>query len=101
MRRRNGTSASAPGASPKDDSSPLPTKAELLQVLDTGRQRILAAVKHADPAKMDELTTSDFFKDTPVKTIGDVVAHMMTSHLAFHTGQLSAWRRLQGKPYVF
>ncbi len=89
-----------PGASPKDDSSPLPTKAELLQILEAGHERLLAAAKHAEPEQMNQLQTFDFFKDTPVETIGDVVAHMMTSHLAFHTGQLSAWRRMQGKPHM-
>jgi uncharacterized damage-inducible protein DinB len=90
-----------PGASPKDDSSPFPTKAELLQVLQAGHERILALAKDADPERMNQPQTSDFFKGTPVETIGDVLAHMMTSHLAFHTGQISAWRRLQGKPHIF
>jgi hypothetical protein len=89
-----------PGASPKDDSSPLPTKAELLETLEKGRRQIYEAVANADPEKMNQPQTSDFFKDSPVKTIGDVVAHLLTTHLAFHLGQISAWRRLQGKPPI-
>jgi DinB superfamily len=90
-----------PGASPKDDPSPLPSKAELLQLLETGGQKIREAATKADPERMNQPHNSDFFKDTPVKTVADTVAHLMTSHFAFHIGQISAWRRLQGKPPLF
>jgi hypothetical protein len=90
-----------PGATPKDDPSPLPSKAELLETLEAGRRRISEAVAKADPEKMEQPQNSDFFKDSPVKTIGDVVAHLLTTHFAFHLGQISAWRRLEGQPFVF
>ncbi len=90
-----------PGAAPKDDPSPMPTKTELMETLEKGRRLICEAVLKADPARMDQPQTSDFFKDSPVKTIGDVIAHLMTTHIAFHLGQISAWRRLEGKPYLF
>jgi uncharacterized damage-inducible protein DinB len=89
-----------PGASPKDDTSPLPTKAELLEVLEKGRRLICEACMSVDPEKMNQPQTSDFFKDSPVKTVGDVVGHLLTTHLAFHLGQISAWRRMQGKPPI-
>jgi uncharacterized damage-inducible protein DinB len=89
-----------PGASPKDDPSPLPSKAELWEALETGRRRIYEAALKVDPEKMNQPQTSDFFKDTPVKTLGDVVGHLLTTHFAFHIGQISAWRRLEGKPPI-
>ncbi|HXY33631.1 MAG TPA: DinB family protein [Planctomycetaceae bacterium] len=89
-----------PGAVPKDDPAPLPTKAELAEVLESGRRRIVEAAAKADPEKMNQPQTSDFFKDSPVKTVGDVVAHLLTTHFAFHLGQISAWRRIEGKPYL-
>jgi hypothetical protein len=88
-----------PGASPKDDQSPWPAKSELLQLLENGCQRIVTAAAKADPERMNQPHNSDFFKETPVKTVGDTIAHLMTSHLAFHIGQISAWRRVQGKPH--
>ncbi len=89
-----------PGASPKDDSGPLPTKAEVLETLDMGRKRIYEAAAKVDPEKMEQPQTSDFFKDSPVKTMGDVLTHLLTTHFAFHIGQISAWRRLEGKPPI-
>ncbi len=89
------------GVSPKDDQSPLPSKAELLQKLAEGRQHLVAAVVKADPARMSERQNIEIFKDTPVETIGDVMAHLMTTHLAGHLGQISAWRRVQGRAPLF
>jgi hypothetical protein len=89
-----------PGAMPKDDPSPLPSKAELLEVLEKGRRRIMETAASVDPEKMNQPQTSDFFKDSPVKTVGDVVAHLLTTHFAFHVGQISAWRRLEGQSFL-
>jgi len=50
---------------------------------------------------MEEPQNSDFFKGSPIKTIGDVVGHLLTTHFAFHLGQISSWRRLEGQPYIF
>lgn len=91
----------APGVTPTDDPSLLPSKTELLEKLGDGRRQLAAAAPKADPARMAEPQTSPFFKDTPVETVGDVVAHLLTTHLALHMGQLSAWRRVQGRPPLF
>jgi len=90
-----------PGMSPKADQSPLPTKAELVEKLEDGRKRLIAAAAKADGARMNEPQTFELFKGTPIETIGDVVAHLMTTHVAGHLGQLSAWRRMHGKPPLF
>ena len=66
-----------------------------------GRQHLVAAAVKADPARMSERHNIEIFKDTPVETIGDVMAHLMTTHLAGHLGQLSAWRRVQGRAPLF
>jgi hypothetical protein len=57
--------------------------------------------RNADPARISEPQNVDFFKNTPIETNADGVAHPMTTHLAGHLGQLSAWRRVQGKVYLF
>jgi DinB superfamily len=90
-----------PGASPKDDTSPLPTKSELLAALETGRQRMVEAAAKADPERLNQPNNVEFFKGTPVQTVGDMVAHLLTTHPFFHMGQLSAWRRSKGKPFLF
>jgi hypothetical protein len=89
-----------PGASPKDDPSPLPTKAEIFQTLEAGRRRVFEAAAKADPNAMSQPQTAEILKDTPIKTIGDVMDHLLTTHFAFHVGQISAWRRLEGKSFL-
>jgi hypothetical protein len=89
------------GVSPKDDQSPLPSKTELVQKLEEGRQLLVATAVKAEPDRMEEPNKVDFFKDTPVTTVGDVVGHLLTTHLAVHIGQLSAWRRMLGRPHLF
>lgn len=90
-----------PGALPKDDTNPLPTKAELIEALETGRKRVVEAAGKADPERMNQPHNVDFFKGTPVQTVGDMVAHLLATHPFFHVGQLSAWRRSRGKPFLF
>jgi hypothetical protein len=89
------------GMSPQNDPNPLPSKAELVEALEKGRQQIPIAAAKADPARLNEPHTVDIFKDSPVQTVGDVVAHLLTTHLASHVGQLSTWRRMQGRPPLF
>lgn len=89
------------GMSPNDDPRSLPSKTELLQTLAEGGRQIAAAATKADPARMNEKHNVELFNETPVATIGDLVAHLLTTHLALHVGQLSAWRRGQGKPPLF
>lgn len=90
-----------PGKSPGEDTGTMPSKSELVEVLEAGHQSLLEAIQTADAAKMDEPHNVELFKDAPIDTVGDVVAHLMTTHLAGHLGQLSAWRRQQGKPAMF
>ena len=90
-----------PSTSPWDDPSPLPSKTELVQKLEESRQRLTAGATKADPARMNQPHGIDFFKGSPVETNADFIAHLLTTHLAGHLGQLSAWRRVQGKPPLF
>ena len=90
-----------PGAPADDRKTPLPSKAELFAVLESSHQQLVAAAANADVERMNQPHGSDFFKGTPVETIGDTVAHLMTTHFAFHIGQISAWRRRQGKSPLF
>jgi hypothetical protein len=42
-----------------------------------------------------------FFVNTPIKTVGDCVALLMTTHFSTHIGQLSLMRRQLGRPPLF
>ena len=87
-----------PGSKPTPDRSVYPSKADLLQALSDGHERVSAGVAHADPAAMAKPQTIIFQQHFP--TIGDLMAHLMTTHPCTHLGQLSAWRRFYGLPAV-
>lgn len=82
------------------DRSDYPTRDEILKVFrDThARARDLAAQTDAEHlAKPNPI--SRLRENLP--TIGDMCTFLLTGHLGVHLGQLSAWRRMCGKPAMF
>jgi hypothetical protein len=78
-----------------------PTKAELMSALRKGHERVAAASAKPDPAILTKPQPIPFMNDTPIKTVGDLLSHLMTTHAATHLGQLSYWRRMTGaKPMI-
>lgn len=39
--------------------------------------------------------------DSGIETVGDLLAHILTSHFSFHLSQISAWRRAAGHRFLF
>ncbi len=89
------------GSTPPPSASEYPSKAELLGALSRGHELTCAAAAAAPADRLREPHGSELFKRTPVQTVGDLVAHLMTTHIAMHLGQLSFWRRLNGRPPLF
>lgn len=73
---------------------------ELLRVFREthGRARELAST--ADPERMKRANPNARMRDR-LPTIGEMCAFLLTGHLGFHLGQLSAWRRMRGMPPLF
>lgn len=87
-----------PGSRAVADRAAYPGKNELLSALAAGHERVSAGVANADPEAMRQPQNLIFQQHFP--TIGDMVAHLMTTHPCTHLGQLSAWRRFNGMPAV-
>ncbi len=67
----------------------------------------LSAVREQIYARLKQLTTEDLHQPHPdparrerMPTVGHAIAFYGTWHEAYHSGQLSAWRRVQGLPAV-
>jgi hypothetical protein len=90
-----------PGRHPDQLAGRFPSKADLLQVIREGHERVCAAAPQADPEAMAKPQQFSFFENTPIQTIGDCVALLMTTHFSLHIGQLSLMRRLLGHPPLF
>ena len=93
--------AFGPGSSPAKMKIAYPSKQELLTAIETGNARVCEAVKSASPEALAHPQTFSFFQNTPIETLGDVVALLMTTHFALHIGQISLMRRQLGRPPLF
>lgn len=61
--------------------------------------RDLAAL--ADPQRMLEPHGVELLNGTAIQTVGHLITHLLTSHLAFHMSQLSSSRRAGGHKALF
>lgn len=89
------------GPGSKEDSVPAVTKDQLLKSIESGHERISKAYGSADHAKLERPHGVSFFEGTPVRTLGEVLGHLLTVHNSYHLGQLSAWRRQKGFQALF
>lgn len=87
----------APGTNPADVKPPYPSKADLVAAIGHGHRRVSEAMPNASPEVLNQPHNIPLLKPTNLETLGDVLAHLMTTHEAFHVAQLSACRRKTGK----
>jgi DinB superfamily len=78
-----------------------PPRGELIAALDIGYDRLLHAGREAAATTLDKPFEHPLFAGSTVRTLGHALTHLLTTHLAFHLGQLSAWRRQAGFPALF
>lgn len=91
-----------PGSLPNQPGAPSPTKAELVEALKAGHERVLSTLDQADEqflATGHDVQFEALQKAFPKR--GELVANLMTAHEALHLGQLSAWRRASGRKPMF
>lgn len=92
-----------PGSQPLSQQHPYPPKAELLIALKEGHAAVLEALPSATPemlAAPNPLTAMPFLTQT-LPTVGDLLAHLLSTHEAGHLGHLSNWRRQMGRPPLY
>jgi uncharacterized damage-inducible protein DinB len=88
------------GSTVSADRAAYPSKAALLAAVETAFDRASAAAaatsedQIAGPHQVEMLQ-----RGLPTK--GDLIAMLLTTHVAQHLGQLSAWRRAMGRPAMF
>ena len=88
-----------PGSVPTDDVSVLTQQADLMSQFDETSALLTRAINEADPASFDAPQESPFLREE-LPTKGDMLRHLLTTHLALHSGQMSAWRRSRGLPSI-
>lgn len=89
-----------PGSSPEPIADGYPPKTELLAKLTETADAFVAQVEQTDLTQLtDPNPIEPLRKGLP--TAGDLLAHVLSTHISFHTGQLSNWRRQMGFPPLF
>lgn len=94
-----GTPSSAPYG--LDGGEELPPVDGLLDYVNRTEQPILEAAAAADATQLDDPHGIAILDDTLIQTKADLISHLLTSHYAFHLGQLSLWRRAAGIDPMF
>ena len=84
-----------PSSRPLADRSVYPLKADLLRALDETHARAAEVARGFTPEQFAAEFPMEPFRFI-MPTVGDAVVHILTTHEATHSGQLSAWRRSAG-----
>ncbi|MEO1498500.1 MAG: DinB family protein [Planctomycetota bacterium] len=77
-----------------------PSKDELMTALRDTHAAVCDAVSETDLATLTERNPIGPLAKT-LPTQGDLLAHILTTHIAGHLGHLSNWRRQMGRPPLF
>ena len=92
---RGWRSAFNPGSKPSTDSADYPAMSELCDTLRTVYADLCDAAPRASPETLAAPNPYDPARPQ-FPTAGRFVAYLLTGHLAYHLGQLVAWRAAAG-----
>ncbi|MFG0275448.1 MAG: DinB family protein [Phycisphaerales bacterium] len=88
------------GSTPTAERSAYPSRDELLEAFSDSCSRLRRAVRAGGEAMLERPVEDEQIR-AYFPTLGRWATHVLLAEGAFHTGQLSAWRRAQGMPSVF
>jgi hypothetical protein len=90
-----------PGSQLSSERSFYASKHDLVAALEAGQARVSEAVGRASEEDLSKLHGVPMaFVRNSFPAVGDLVAHLMTTHTGYHLGQLAIWRRMMGLPGV-
>lgn len=90
--------AYGPASQPGTDGTVKPTRAELLAAINDGYTKLCHALPTVSVEHLSVPHGLALLEGTLLKTRGDLVCHILTTHFAMHLGQLSVNRRMLGRP---
>ncbi len=92
--------AFGPGSVPSCEM-PQQTVAEWMAAIRAGYEGVLTALPSVDATLVDQPHGLALLAGTKIETKGQLLTHIVTTHLASHVGQLAAWRRANGQAPLF
>lgn len=88
------------GSSPTHDPGAYPPWDELKDIWRQGHADLNAILPTLGADALSQPNPNDRMRDQ-LPTVGDFLSFVLTGHEAMHLGQLSTWRRVQGRPPLF
>jgi hypothetical protein len=90
-----------PGSQPTTELSRYAPASELLAEFERTSALFRAAVPTATPEQLAPRHQVPMaFLQAAFPTVGELLAHLLATHIAVHAGQVSTWRRVLGFPAV-
>jgi hypothetical protein len=86
-------------SNPSSEASRYPSKATLLKALEDAHAGIATALPGVPESRWTETTPIEAVRGF-LPTLGDCFVFVIAAHENMHLGQLSAWRRVQGRARV-
>ncbi len=90
-----------PGSTDQIEDTGDYSKEQFSAVITEGYPALAQMAREADESALSGPHGVPLLEGTPIQTAGDLVAHLLTSHLSFHLAQLSGWRRAAGHGPLF
>lgn len=72
------------------------SKALFMHKIEDLYPRLCHRIQEAQPDLFARPHGAAILANTPIKNVGEILAHLLTSHFSFHLAQLSGWRRSAG-----
>lgn len=88
------------GSTPTTDASAYPPWDELLAAWHQAHTEVADEIAQAGPEALSRPNPNKRMREG-LPTVGDLISFMLTGHESLHLGQLSTWRRVQGRPPLF
>ncbi len=91
----------APGSKDNFESAEGLSRDELLSCIKSSYTRLGEMAEAADESTLNQPHGIELLNGTQLKTVEDVIRHLLSTHFAFHAAQLSVWRQANGHGYLF
>jgi hypothetical protein len=85
-----------PGSSDDVTTTEGVTKDHLVQAIRAGYLKVSELLVATPTEVLNRPHGVTILDGTPIETVADIEAHLLTTHFAFHLAQLSGWRRAAG-----
>lgn len=98
---KNWAVAFGPGSSDDIKNPETYSRDELIGAIVNGYPKLCVAAQNASSDVLSQPHGIDLLAGTAIQTRGDLMSHLLSTHVAFHLAQLSGWRRAAGHGPLF